>query len=426
MVSHHYESIGETMIEETLENGLKVFVFPKPDFGKCYAFFATRYGGMDTRFQLGGKWLDTPTGIAHYLEHKMFDMPQGNALQQLSANGAAPNAFTSSAMTGYHFECTDRFWENLRILLTFVSTPYFTRESVDKERGIIGQEIRMIEDNPGWQAFHTLLASLYQHHPIRNSVAGSEESIAQITAETLYQCHEAFYTPSNMVLCVAGNVAPEKVFGLAREVLPTRARPVIPRDYGTQEPERVFLPESERSMEVAIPILQLGVKLQPAADGQAQFRQRLTGDLAGEILMGTSSPLYNRLYEEGLINGSFFCGYEDYPGCAFLVAGGESKDPSAVRDAILREAERIGAEGVDERLFARLKKAAYGCQVRGLNSFEHLCVGQAEGCFTGQALWTFPALYRTITAQDVQALLQRWVKPEHTALTIIRPREERP
>lgn len=274
MVSHHYKSIGETMMEETLENGLKVFVFPKPDFGKCYAFFATRYGGMDTRFQREGKWLDTPTGIAHYLEHKMFDMPRGNALQQLSANGAAPNAFTSSAMTGYHFECTDRFWENLRILLTFVSTPYFTRESVDKERGIIGQEIRMIEDNPGWQAFHTLLASLYRYHPIRNSVAGSEASIAQITAETLYQCHEAFYTPSNMVLCVAGNVEPDKVFDLAREILPAQAKPAIPRDYGAQEPETAFTQESERRMEVASPILQLGVKMQPAEDGQAQFRQR--------------------------------------------------------------------------------------------------------------------------------------------------------
>ena len=157
MIKHIYERIGETVYEETLENGLHVFVFPKPEFGKCYAFFATRYGGMDTHFQLDGQWLDTPMGIAHYLEHKMFDTPDGgNALQTLSATGASPNAFTSTAITGYHFECTDQFWENLETLLTFVSVPYFTKESVEKEQGIIGQEIRMIEDQPGWQAYHLL------------------------------------------------------------------------------------------------------------------------------------------------------------------------------------------------------------------------------------------------------------------------------
>ena len=221
MIKHIYERIGETVYEETLENGLHVFVFPKPEFGKCYAFFATRYGGMDTRFQLDGQWLDTPMGIAHYLEHKMFDTPDGgNALQTLSATGASPNAFTSTAITGYHFECTDQFWENLKTLLTFVSVPYFTKESVEKEQGIIGQEIRMIEDQPGWQAYHLLLEAMYQHHPVRNSVAGSVESISHITAETLYHCHEAFYTPSNMVLCVAGNVDPEMVCQMARDILP--------------------------------------------------------------------------------------------------------------------------------------------------------------------------------------------------------------
>ena len=158
MIKHTYERIGETLYEETLENGLRVYVFPKPDFGKCYAFFATRYGGMDTRFQLNGQWLDTPMGIAHYLEHKMFDTPDGgNALQKLSASGASPNAFTSAAITGYHFECTEGFWDNLRTLLEFVSVPYFTEESVQKEQGIIGQEIRMMDDNPGRQSYRMLL-----------------------------------------------------------------------------------------------------------------------------------------------------------------------------------------------------------------------------------------------------------------------------
>ena len=422
MIRHEYGRIGETMYEETLENGLGVFVFPKPEFGKSYAFFATRYGGMDTRFQLGGQWLDTPMGIAHYLEHKMFDTPDGgNALQTLSATGASPNAFTSTAITGYHFECTEGFWENLRTLLSFVSVPYFTKESVDKEQGIIGQEIRMIEDRPSWQAYHRLLEALYEYHPVRNSVAGSVESIAHITAETLYHCHEAFYTPSNMVLCVAGNADPEQVCALAREVLPKEAKPEIPRDHGDNEPLTAYRHEDTLTMAVAAPLLQMGVKLQAAKDGPSQLRQRLLGDLACDALVGSSSPLYNRLYAEGLINGSFYMGYADYPGCAFLMAGGESKDPAAVRDAILAEAACLAKEGIDEALFQRLKKSAYGAYVRSLNSFENLCVEQAQGYFAHQDPWTFPEIYDTLTAQEAAAFLGQWVKPEQTALVVIRP-----
>ncbi|MBS5672460.1 MAG: insulinase family protein, partial [Firmicutes bacterium] len=203
--------LDERAVTATLSNGLPVCVVPKPGFAKKCAYFVTNYGSIDTKFTWMGREYDTPAGVAHYLEHKMFDTPDGgNALQTLSSTGASPNAFTSTAITGYHFECADQFWDNLRTLLEFVSVPYFTKESVDKEQGIIGQEIRMIEDQPGWQAYHLLLEALYQYHPVRNSVAGSVESIAEITAETLYQCHEAFYTPSNMVLCVAGNVEPQK------------------------------------------------------------------------------------------------------------------------------------------------------------------------------------------------------------------------
>lgn len=425
MIQHNYPRIGETVYEETLENGLRVFVFPKPDFGKCYAFFATRYGGMDTRFQLDGQWLDTPMGIAHYLEHKMFDTPDGgNALQTLSATGASPNAFTSTALTGYHFECADQFWENLETLLRFVSVPYFTKESVEKEQGIIGQEIRMIEDQPGWQAYHLLLEALYQYHPVRNSVAGSVESISHITAETLYHCHAAFYTPSNMVLCVAGNVDPERVCQMARDILPKDAKPAIPRDWGRPEPRTVFCPEKRKTMAVAAPLLQMGIKGVPAPDGPGRVRQRLLGELACEVLAGSSSPLYNRLYREGLINSGFYLGYLDYPGCAFLVAGGESQHPEQVRDAILEEAARLVREGVDEALFQRLKKASYGAYVRSLNSFENLCVEQAQTYFTGGDPWTFPEVYDAMERQDVEAFLRDWVRPEHTALVVIQPQEE--
>lgn len=281
----------------------------------------------------------------------------------------------------------------------------------------------MIEDNPNWQVYHLLLEALYRNHPVRNSVAGSVESIAEITAETLYSCHEAFYTPSNMVLCVAGNVDPERVCALAREILPKEKKPAIPRDCGAREPETVFCRENGRVMEVSAPLMQMGVKGTPAQGGEAQLRQKILGELACEALVGTSSPLYAKLYAQGLINSGFYCGYMDYPGCAFLVAGGESKDPEGVRDAILAEVERIGREGLDDGLFRRLKKAAYGSYIRNLNSFENLCVEQAMGFFSGQDPWTFPEVFEGLCREDAEKFLLDWIRPERTALTVIRPGE---
>ena len=220
MKQRFYERIGESVYRETLPNGLQVCVVPKPGYAKKYAFFATRYGGMDVRFQLDGRWLDTPAGIAHYLEHKMFDTKEGNALQELAKNGAEPNAFTANAMTGYYFDSTEHFEENLEILLSFVSVPYFTEESVAKEQGIIGQEIRMIEDNPDWQIYTRMMQALYHTSTARTSIAGTVESISHITAETLYDCHKAFYTPSNMILTVVGDVDPIQVADMARMILP--------------------------------------------------------------------------------------------------------------------------------------------------------------------------------------------------------------
>ena len=235
MVSKEYPRIGEKIYHAELPNGLHIYVDRRPEFQKSYAFFATNYGGMDMKFRLDGQWRDTPAGVAHFLEHKMFDTEDGNALQDLAANGASPNAFTSSALTGYYFESTEKFCDNLKILLSFVSIPWFTQESVDKEQGIIGQEIRMVEDDPDNQVFYGLMECLFDHHPIRVPIAGTQESISHITADTLYACHKAFYTPSNMVLTVAGDVEPEEVVRIAREILPKEPGGHIERDYGGEE-----------------------------------------------------------------------------------------------------------------------------------------------------------------------------------------------
>lgn len=422
MKQKFYERIGESVYQETLPNGLQIFVVPKPGYTKKYAFFATRYGGMDTRFQLDGQWLDTPAGIAHYLEHKMFDTEEGNALQELAKNGAEPNAFTANAMTGYYFDSTDHFEENLEILLSFVSVPYFTEESVAKEQGIIGQEIRMIEDNPDWQIYTRMLQALYSKSPARTSIAGTVESISHITAETLYDCHKAFYTPSNMVLTVVGDVDPIHVVDLARRILPREGGPVIPRDYG-DEPETVAERETSCAMEVSCPQFLAGFKCRPAQDGEEYMRLALIGDMACDILLGDSSPLYLRLYDEGLINTSFGGSFEMMPGIAYLYAGGDSKDARAVTAAIQKEAERLVREGIDEDFYQRIRKASFGANLRGLNSFENIAVSLSEGYFHDYDPFRFPQVFDSITKSDVEAFLRDNILPERMVLSEITPKE---
>ena len=280
----------------------------------------------------------------------------------------------------------------------------------------------MGDDDPDTQVFYSLMKGLYEHSPVRVDIAGTVESIARITDQTLYDCHKAFYNPGNMVLCVAGDVDPRRVCALAREILPAEGKGEIPRDYGQPESDRAFQPEVVREMEVSTPIFRLGWKAEPADKGPERLRRQLMGELACEALLGTSSPLYARLYEQGLVNDGFDYGYEAYPGVAILAAGGESRDPWAVRDAVAEEAERIGREGIEENLWRRLKKAAYGSRVKTLNSFESVCVNLAQSHFNGVDYFTFPEIYDSMEKSDVEGCIRSWFTPERTALAVVRPR----
>ena len=417
-----YPRLGERCYYETLANGLTVYVLPKAGFAKSFAFFATHYEGEDERFRTGERWRQTPGGVAHFLEHKMFDMPGENALQTLSARGASANAFTGNDMTGYYFSCTDQFYENLHTLLRFVTTPYFTEESVAKEQGIIGQEIRMIEDNPDWQLYTRMMQALYQKSTARTSIAGTVESISHITAETLYDCHKAFYTPSNMILTVVGNVDPIHVADLARRILPREGGPAIPRDYG-QEPAQVAAKETRMAMEVSAPQFLTAYKCTPAADGEDYLRMAVLGDMACDILLGDSSPLYQRLYEEGLINTSFGGAFEMMPGVAYLYAGGDSKDARRAAAEIQKEAERLAAEGIDEDYYQRVRRASFGSNLRGLNSFENIAVTLTEGYFHGYDPFRFPQVFDSITKEDVAAFLRDNLTADRAVLSEIVPTE---
>ena len=418
-----YERIGEEVFHTTLPNGLPVYIVPKKDFLRKYALFATRYGGMDMRFEKDGQWLDTPAGIAHYLEHKMFDTEDGNALQELAKNGAEPNAFTSNAITCYYFDATDKFYESLEILLSFVSIPYFTDESVQKEQGIIGQEIGMIEDNPEWQVYKQLMQALYHTSPARTPVAGSVESISHITAQTLYDCHKAFYTPANMCLVVVGDVKPERIIASANQILPAKSGPLIRRDYGAEEELTAAEHFVSAAMEVSMPTFLVGFKCPPQHGGEEQHRFTAIGELACDVLMGESSPLYARLYAEGLINGSFGAAFDLLPGASYVYAGGDSKAPQAVAEAILAEAQRLVSEGVDGDYYRRVVNANFGAALKALNSFESIAVSMAEGCFQGYDPYRFPEVYDSITVEDVLDFLRRNMTRDHMALSVITPKE---
>ena len=420
-----YPGIGETLFSAVLDNGLEVRVVPKKDFSTFYAAFAANYGGACRRFTVDGRKLDTPAGVAHYLEHKMFDLPNGDsALNILSANGADPNAFTSSGITCYYFQCTEGFEENLRMLLHFVSTPYFTDETVQKEQGIIAQEIRMGEDNPGLAIYYNLLKMLYAHHPIRDRVAGTVESIAEITAETLYDCHKVFYAPSNMVLCVEGDVNPEQIIRIAEEVLSKEKAPVPTADFGPAEdilPAESFRTEA---MEVSAPQFLIGAKLTPGLTGIDAQRQRLIAGLALRMLCGSSSPFFLRLYADGTLNNDFDYEVDASAGTITVIIGGESKVPEKVLEELNAEIARVAKEGFDAAFFTRSKRASLGARLRALEDFDNVCVSLATDCFDGYCSFDSFPLLEKISAEDCRLFVAEALAPERLALSVITPKDK--
>ncbi len=416
-----YSALGERMEIRTLENGLRILYLPKDGFSKTFVILATDFGSVEASFPFEGKRYDTPGGVAHFLEHKMFEDEDGTALQKSARTGASPNAFTSHTMTAYHFSCTDRFEENLEILLKFVFTPYFTEENVAKERGIIGQEIGMMDDTPGWQAMVGLYEGLYREHPVRVSIAGSVESIAEITPETLYTCHRAFYSPKNMALVVCGTADFDEVCRMAAQFSPQDAPEIGERHYGTRR-ESVNELLVTRKMQVSQPQFLIGFKDDPVQPGESRLRRSLLGELAVRILCGDTSPLYAQLYEKRLIGRDFDVDYSLIPEGACAMLGGESRNPEAVRATIEKETVRLAHEGVKPDLFDRMKKALYGLHLRVLDVPEAYARQEVTALFAGEHYPDFAALFDTIGPDDVQAMFARWARRDRCTMSVVQPK----
>ena len=414
------ELLNEEYYEIDHKSGLKILVMEKPDYSGAFAMFGTRYGSVDTCFRLKGEesYTSVPEGIAHFLEHKLFESEELDAFERFAKTGANANAFTSFDRTCYIFQCADNFNENLEILLDFVKAPYFTEETVQKEQGIIGQEIRMYQDSPDWQVLFNLLRGLYKNNPVRIDIAGTVESIAEINADLLYSCYRTFYNNSNMCLAVAGNVKTEDVIAIADRVLKTEEH-VTFEQIVPEEPDCVATAYSEETLGVDMPKFALGFK-EKCEKLVPSPKKTLLYNLALEIIAGKFSPLYTRLLDEGLINTAFGKEYFYGRGFASVFFSGESKEPERVRDEILAEINRLKSEGISEEDFSVCLKKKYGAEIFSYNDVDDLANNLCEAWLNGYGIFDTVELYKEITRQDVEAVIKDGFDTENICLSVIR------
>ena len=413
---------GDRYFEVKHSSGLRIFIYPKEKNNSTYAVFGTRYGSIDNCFQATGdaEPQRVPNGIAHYLEHKLFESEDGDAFARYAKTGACANAYTSFDMTCYLFSCTENVYESLEILLDFVQSPYFTEQTVKKEQGIIGQEIRMYDDTPQWRVMFNLLEAMYHTHPVKIDIAGTTESIAKITPELLYQCYHTFYNLNNMALCIAGNIDPERVLSLCDKMLKPSSPSSVKRIF-EPEPESIVKPRTEQQLSVAVPLFELGFK-ESAEKGRASVRQLAETDILLEALASPATPLYRSLLDDGLINeASFSHEYFEGPGFASVIFSGESKDPDTVAERIKAEIGRFRREGIGREEFRRAKNAVYGRNLMALNDVGVIANTVISLAFADRELFSYLDAVADVDADSVLSRLETQLKPEASALSIVTP-----
>ena len=418
-----FEGFGEeSYVKAVLDNGLEIYIMEKPQYSSSYAIYGTHYGSIDTKFSKNGSEMITvPEGIAHYLEHKLFEGEDGDAFSKYAKTGASANAFTSFDRTCYLFSCSDNFYENLDILLSFVQSPYFTKENVEKEQGIIGQEIRMYDDNPGWRVMFNLLKGMYHNHPVRIDIAGTVESIAQIDADLLYKCYETFYNPANMFICLVNNIDTDKTLKQIESSIIDREPVEITRGE-FDEPQTIVKPYVEQRLAVNTPMFCLGFK-QKINSPYRRLKSKVCVDLLLQLICGDASPLYARLMNEGLINDDFDSEYFNGNGYAAVIFEGESCDPERVANEIKAEINRLREEGVSKKLFSAVKCAMYGDMVRRFNSVENLTMSLTECAINDYSLFDEIKMVKSVSYDDVMKRFDIF-DDENAVLSVIKPLED--
>ena len=413
------ELLNDSYYEIDHSSGLKIFVYPKENYSSAYAVFGTKYGSIDTRFRLEGEkdFICVPEGIAHFLEHKLFESEELDAFARYAKTGASANAYTSFDKTCYLFSCSGNFRQSLEILLDFVSNPYFTPETVQKEQGIIGQEIKMCNDDPGWESLFSLLRAMYHNHPVKIDIAGTVESISHITADLLYSCYETFYNPMNMALAVAGNVTVEQVLSVADRILKPKASKKIERSF-EQEPETVVQDTITRKLSVAMPIFAIGYK-ENIKTPERTLKEALESAILLDIIAGKTSNLYEELISEGLVNTTFDMEYFEGYGYSAHIFTGESTNYEKVRERINGEIMRVKKEGVSREEFDRIKKKHYGSFIMNFNDIDSIANDLVGEYFSGCGLFGRLSVLESITAEDIDARLRNAINIENSSMSVI-------
>lgn len=399
------KSIGEKYYYKKHKSGLDVYVFPKK-MGTSYAAFATKFGSVDREFLTDSRRVVLPDGVAHFLEHKMFENSDGRDTFELYAKtGASANAYTSNNRTVYLFSAAENISESLEILLSFVTDPYFTKETIAKEQGIIGQEIKMYDDNPDWQLYFGMLEGMYANNPVKIDIAGTVETIAEITPDTLFDAYNTFYNLDNMVLVVSGNVTPDEVDAVCDKVLDYKKAPEIKRIY-PEEQKGVNKEFVTKKMQVAMPMFSIGIKDNTCPmTGKSLGKKRAVYGILMDMMFSKSAPFYTRLMDEGLIDSGFSFAYEGHETFGYAELAGNSNDPRKVYELVKKEIEYYKKNGLDKEAFERIKRANFAHLLRMFNSTDDIANEMVSALFDGLDILDYPEICASVTFEDVTDLL---------------------
>ncbi|EQJ05877.1 peptidase M16 inactive domain protein [Clostridioides difficile P7] len=420
--------LKEEVYYEKLQNGLDVYFMPKRGFMKKYAILATNYGSNDLEFVPIGedKKIRVNEGIAHFLEHKMFEQPDGgDAFDKFSKLGVNANAFTNFTMTAYLFSATENFYESLEHLIDYVQTPYFTDENVEKEKGIIAQEIKMYNDDPDWNVYFNCLKAMYVNYPARIDIAGTVDSIYKITKEELYKCYNTFYNPGNMALFVVGDLDVEKVIDVTKKSNNYKVDKLsksIERFY-PEEPEGVKEKDVIEKFPISMPMFNIGFKdSNVGLKGKELLRKEIVTDILVGMLFKKGSKLYEDLYMQGLINENFGAGFSSQVDYAFSIIAGDSKEPKKVKEIILDYIEKSKKEGLSKEEFERTKKKKIGSFIKCFDSINFIGNSFISYVFKDINLLDYLDIIKDITFEEVEERLKEHFKEEYCVISIVEPK----
>lgn len=437
--------VKEKLYVEKLENGMTVMIIPRNNMQKKYAIISTKYGSVDNEFIIPGekKSFKSPSGVAHFLEHKLFEQENGtNSLDVLSSLGANANAYTANDHTAYLFECTDNFYESLDELFDYIQHPYFTDKNIEKEKGIIAQEIMMYEDYPEWVVYMNAIKNMYKNHPIRLDTVGTVKSISKINKEILYKCYNTFYNPSNMIICIAGDFEPEKIIKEIKKRIINKPvgvdayadtkketqkpknievhcmHPQIQRIY-TEEPTNIVKKSTETTMQVSLPIFIIGIK-DKIENKENIIKRHLAIELLLNILIGKSSKLYKKLYDTETIKSELYLEYEFSDTYAHIMITGQSKEPKKVLKELQDIIKKYKEEGINENDFERIKKMIYGSYIKDFNNISDMSNMFISDYFKGINSFDYLDNFDKITIDFANQILREVFNKDRTTISIVK------